>query len=648
MHRKVQMRILGIALLAIGIALVPACKKDADRNDPKPTIVGSDNGRQADDSADSVGETAADSNAQSDAQAKESNGVRPIEKSAEEHQIRIKSWQEPPRKAKFSPIPAQSNLGDNHLLDEVPDSSFFVIAAGGAFPLDDRGFVDFFHHISVRVLATLNRHATSNDSKPDPLNTAIDALLRGMFKSFSPQKLASLGISEMKVPAFVFYFEQNTPVLKIQLSDAEKFKSVVDSYMNMHHVKSETMSLGFDNVWILYKHQHGETRLAVNWGATGTMTATFVANKLQAETLLRKTKERPEKGRSARSQIVRAQLRDDRNVDREDIPHDAVVALWDIGKFRNAFVALESQWDALFGRQRRIDRICSKEFNRITKNIHTVLVSTEPVSNKKTIALQSNIRLSISPQWNLRDLFDNEPYERDLPLRERYPLVQASLSIPLGVLFAKYREISNDIRRDEFKCEYFTFLNEIAETDVFPSSFEERVLPDIAEDAYSLGAVLFTGHEQRQTTYAGYFSAPNAAHNAQDMGVIDIGGDGALRHDGDDDDDDTDAIVAYGDASLTADLGALSTASKPRLLAQTDLVAIATDDDMNDAMKKSTLKEGALLFRMGWSERMAKYSSLVVSDDDIDRNYHIDWAAVYDPELLELGGVDLIWVYGIE
>ena len=124
MHRKVQMRILGIALLAIGIALVPACKKDADRNDPKPTIVGSDNGRQADDSADSVGETAADSNAQSDAQAKESNGVRPIEKSAEEHQIRIKSWQEPPRKAKFSPIPAQSNLGDNHLLDEVPDSSF--------------------------------------------------------------------------------------------------------------------------------------------------------------------------------------------------------------------------------------------------------------------------------------------------------------------------------------------------------------------------------------------------------------------------------------------------------------------------------------------------------------------------------------------
>lgn len=79
MHRKVQMRILGIALLAIGIALVPACKKDADRNDPKTTIVGSDNGRQADDSADSVGETAADSNAQSDAQAKESNGVRPIE-----------------------------------------------------------------------------------------------------------------------------------------------------------------------------------------------------------------------------------------------------------------------------------------------------------------------------------------------------------------------------------------------------------------------------------------------------------------------------------------------------------------------------------------------------------------------------------------
>ena len=83
-------------------------------------------------------------------------------------------------------------------------------------------------------------------------------------------------------------------------------------------------------------------------------------------------------------------------------------------------------------------------------------------------------------------------------------------------------------------------------------------------------------------------------------------------------------------------------------MAQTDLVAIATDDDMNDAMKKSTLKEGSLLFRMGWSERMAKYSSLVVSDDDIDRNYHIDWAAVYDPELLELGGVDLIWVYGIE
>ena len=70
MHRKVQIRILGIALLAIGIALVPACKKDADRNDPKPTIVGSDNGRQADDSADFVGETAADSNAQSDAQAK--------------------------------------------------------------------------------------------------------------------------------------------------------------------------------------------------------------------------------------------------------------------------------------------------------------------------------------------------------------------------------------------------------------------------------------------------------------------------------------------------------------------------------------------------------------------------------------------------
>lgn len=35
MNRKVQMRILGIALLAIGIALVPACKKDADRNDSR-------------------------------------------------------------------------------------------------------------------------------------------------------------------------------------------------------------------------------------------------------------------------------------------------------------------------------------------------------------------------------------------------------------------------------------------------------------------------------------------------------------------------------------------------------------------------------------------------------------------------------------
>ncbi len=572
------------------------------------------------------------------------------------------SWQSPPRKAPFEPLDIPSDARGNALLGEVPDTSFLVIASGDEFPLTDRGFIDFFDHISILLQASLARAEFDAKGNETPLFRALGALARGMLKSLSPQKLAVLGIADQKMPQFVFYFENNIPVLKIRLSDIEKFRSIAEAYMTQYNVKSQTLSLGFDNAWILYPYGRGETRAAVNWSERGVLTATFVAHPAQAEVFLRKIKGHPERQKNAQTQIDRARI-DGANAGGGDAPH-AVAVLWDLAKFRNAFVAFEAQSDALFGVEKRAGQSCAKEFNRLTKDLRTVLITAEPLSNRKTIAVQSRIRLGIGPQWPFRVFFADPPFGIELPHSDLYALGEASVSVPFATAVEKLLEWSNDIQKNPFKCEYFSPLNALPQIVSEIPNIRRLQADDIGRAPYVLGTKHFSCKAQKSPMHVSYFFAPHAAAIAQDMGVIfseslkplqtapnaDDAANDRRRADigGAPGEADSDPPRIYADARLTADLSALGIASDARLWAQSDFAAAATDADLLDALKKTELRPGEWTVRAGWSERLASCGGDSATDDDPARNYHIDFAAVYDPDLLQDGGVDLLWVYGTE
>ena len=583
--------------------------------------------------------------------------IPPKRAAAENINDAAKSRQSPPRKTPFEPLDIPADARGNALLDEVPDSSFLVIASGGEFPLTDRGFIDFFDHISILLQASLTRAESDAKENEPPFFRALGALARGMLKSFSPQKLASLGIADQKIPQFVFYFENNIPVLKIRLSDIEKFRSIAEAYMTQYNVKSQTLSLGFDSAWTLYPCGRGETQAAVNWSERGVLTATFVAHPAQAEVFLRKIKEHPERHKNARAQIAQAEIIGENAGG--DAPH-AVAALWDLAKFRNAFVAFEAQSDALFGLEKRAGKSCAKEFNRLTKDLRTVLITAEPLSNRKTIAVQSRIRLGIGPQWPFRAFFADRPFGIELPRTDLYPLWQASVSVPFATAVGKILEWSNDIQKNPFKCEFFSPLNALPQIVSEIPNIRRLQADDIARAPYALGTKHFSGKAQKSPMHVSYFFAPHAAAIAQDMGVIsseslksaqaEQNADNAAnnRRAAAPSEAESDSPRVYADARLTADLSALGIASDARLLAQSDFAAAASDADMIDALKETELQPGEWLIRAGWSERLASRGDFVKTDDDPARNYHIDVAAVYDPDLLEAGGADLLWVYGTE
>lgn len=550
---------------------------------------------------------------------------------------------------------AKLQLTDNPLLSMVPDSSFFLLASGGVFDLKRREFADFFEHLSVLLSAELKKWANDDRERKTPFVRALLSYASGVMKGFSPQKLVSLGLSDGTMMPFVFYFEQNIPVLRLRVSDDEKFRSVFQSYLAQNDVTPERLDLGAFGAWTLYDLGYGEARLAASWTPNRVLTLTFISSALQAESYLPRLRREPDKGRSALDKLQKI----------EEFGGRLFVGVFDLGQFRNSFVALESQLEKIAGRTTRTDKTCAKEFQRLTRNIQSITLGVMPKSTGKSVAMETVFRVHMAAQKPLKEVFASRFYRLSMPKADHDALAEFSASFPLREGMPVLRQWQTEIQKSPFQCQSFLALNSIVGMDLGAFGGTENW-----EDDHYVGGVLVDGSFEKPKAYSAYYVASAAAQNALHFGLIDSkqlkatledarenniedktkNGDnlefGAMIDDKNAKSFETpDDLETYEDATIALS-GEIADLSNAKLLVQDNLVAVATDSAVLTALKEAELEEAPMV-HVGWSERLASFDKRVKRDNDAARFYHHDVS-------LELGTqekgefVQVSWIYQTE
>lgn len=394
-----------------------------------------------------------------------------------------------------------SALYKNPLLAETPGASFMVLASSGAFDFEQDGVEDALAHVSELALS-LSRHIKHEDK---PFWMATKSLFQGIFKSFSPQKLKSLGVMSDDYPAhFVFYFSRQMPVLKFSVADSEKLRNIVESYWTQNKVKTR-IPQNILTKWTLVRvSDDSPMELAVHWDEHRVI-VTAVAGDENAQRILPELTMPTPRGKSALEQLDGIQT------------NNAAVAVGmvDFNVGLNNLMAYQTQYQMLTGREVTVlDKNCIKDMRRIATSIPKLTMALRAVRGGATMGLDADISIDVSQAPWFAALAESELQTIEFERDELMPVMEFHASVDGEHVLAAAKYWRDAIRREAFSCSFLTSLNNIDVPEKFAG------VSAAADYAHHIGAVVYDGTIDVPKRYAAYWRSDEASAAAVGLGFM--------------------------------------------------------------------------------------------------------------------------------
>ena len=518
----------------------------------------------------------------------------------------------------YRPVFAKkAGIAMNPLLDTVPGGSFLLVASAGDFDLERADVEDFMKHASNLVMGNLKAVPDSGSA----FETSVRGFLKGVFRSFSPAKLKSIGIMGRQMSHFVLYFVRQTPVLKVSLEDVPKFRKIVESYWTQNLVKMREMDKNTSH-WSLVEISPGKKgELAFYWGKDHVI-VTVVSDDEHASQLLPELLAVPAQGQTARAQLSGLGISDS----------TCIVGMFDINGALNQLVAIQetakkfsSDGDAA------LEMACVKDLRRIASNIPKITFQVKPVSGGSVLGFDTVVSFvpKVSP-W-IWGLLNWQAQKLEFSASGDKPLAEAWLSVPAEQIIAGMDSYRDAVKQDPFKCPELEALNHIFAQD----DADIGKLRRIAHGGHYIGAALYEGNIGDPRKYAALYRGERAADLAILTDVIssESADDRLEREFGNQPvkkaADNPEEAPDYSDADLEisdddVDYGAELEVTK-------DEVLVASDKSLLGEVKGKDLESGSSLLHLDVSER-----GLTWQDADPERNFHLWIDLGTTPETFEL------------
>lgn len=526
--------------------------------------------------------------------------------------------------------PKTSGIDQNPILKEIPGDSFLILASNGNFNLEREDIGDFFKHIAALML-----HHVKNIPKDTPFQKSTQAFAQAIFKTFSPQKLTSLGIAGDVSPQFALYFVRQTPVMRIALSDAQKFRDIIESYWEQNDVETHRA----DNVsshWILVPVDNSSSaELALRW-ESDRLTITMISSMEHAGFLLPDIMMIPEDGHSAYSQLANMTVDD----------NAMIIGRFDDNAMLNQFAALQEQYKKLTdASENPINNQCLKDFRRISNAIPKIDIQFFMLTGGTSAGLELKLSLDVKMSAWLKELFEWKPQKIFHPTMSEMPIVQFYAAIPTQILFKGIKSFQENIQKEPFACSALEFLNDIDIPQEF-QSMSENIVHDqfIGYTAYEMA------NDAVPKSYAATWHADNLAQTASMLGFLDSetlknslnaiqnepvdqdSGDmnnqletaNAENDSNESDDRESDEIHAkeldvISDAKLNFGENSNEYFKSPSYQVKSDRITVVSDKKFLDKLAQKPLKPASSLFHISVSERLTKE----LEDSDKSRDYQI-------------------------
>ncbi len=404
--------------------------------------------------------------------------------------------------------PHRNGLEENPLLTEIPNNNFYMLASSGNFILERPDVEDFFRHISTLVMAGLSQVKDSNISSP--YEKATWALFRGIFRSFSPQKLRSLGLMGDKSHQFAFYFVRQTPVLKVALEDGEKFRQIVESYWEQNKVETRRAE-NISAQWILVRiDENSPMELAIRWDEHR-VTMTVVSSMEHAGQVIPDLMMHPFEGHTGLDQLK----------EMEFSSNAAVVGVFDFTMMLNQFVQIQETMKNLSGKAgAEFDRDCVKDFRRIATNIPRVGLQVEMVSGGEMMGVDLKLKFELRALTWIKDLLAWKPKRAEFEKTPEMPMAEGYVSFPMPILLAGAKVMAEDIKREPFTCEMLTSLNSIQDL-AGDLDGENEQMSLLLDGDHHIGAVMHSSSfDSNPLLGAVVYHSDKAARILQSFGVV--------------------------------------------------------------------------------------------------------------------------------
>ncbi len=518
--------------------------------------------------------------------------------------------------------PKTPGLDQNPILKEIPGDSFLILASSGNFKFEREDVGDFFKHISTLMQDQIK--ALPEDS---PFLKATRAFAHAIFKTFSPEKLTSLGIAGDTSPQFALYFVRQTPVLRIAMSDAEKFRGIIESYWEQNNVETHRA----DNVsshWILVPiEENSSTELALRWDSDR-LTITMISSMEHAGFLLPDIALIPDEDHSAYQKL--SGLDTDENA--------AVIGIFDDNAMLNQFAALQEQYKKLADQSRNpVNNQCLKDFRRIADNIPRVIIQMFVVTGGSSAGIDVKLSLDVKMTDWLKELSAWKPQNIAHPTTSEMPVAQFYTALPMQTLLKGINAIHESVHKERFECSSLDFLNEIE----IPEEVKEF---DLAHDHFIGYTVYESNDDSEPTSYAATWETQNIALLAETLGILESESLKKSMADGTEENGEPRQESAHeseviADAKLNLDEDAKDLFPSPNYQVKTNRIAIASDKKLLESLSDKPLKATASLIHVSFSERLDED----LADADDDRDYVVN-AKLSTTEKT----VDIVLRYAIE
>ncbi|GEM_PF-5537619 len=404
----------------------------------------------------------------------------------------------------YVPIQAKTpGISQNPLLKTIPNSSFLIIASTGAFDYQRKDLDDFFSHISTLVLSHLKQISETES----PFQKSVHTMFRGIFRNFSSSKLMSLGLSGETLGHFAFYFVRQTPVLKITLSDVEKFQSIVESYWKQNNIELRTPA-DLTTPWSLIRiDENDSAALAMHWGPDS-LTITLVSDDEHTGKLLPDLSAVPPEEKSAVSALSAISTSDS----------TYIVGLLDMNAMLNQLVQLQEQAKKFSGNSDKIemDKRCIKDLHRISSVVPRIVLQVMPISGGMVFGVDAKFSLELQNDAWLKEIMPHPPRVTQFPKYATMPLANFWLTLPVRQLMTMSAMYRDAIKLEPFTCPWLTGLNDLEDDTIG----EMTSIPQFALHTHYVGAVLYEGTVDTPKKYAASYRSEKAAEMASLMHLI--------------------------------------------------------------------------------------------------------------------------------